>query len=245
VVSDHITILRARGRRLVKTVNADGSITDFARPRIFDLFEIQIDGLNALTALLSKLDRRADCCVVRGAPTDADRTARIRRLLHPRDGDDPTLREVPRRCLTLDCDGLRRPDWIEPGDLLSCACVVIERLPPPFRRAGFVIQGTASHGLKPGIRLRLWCCLSRPVGSTELKFWLRHAPVDRSVFGAAQVIYTAIPTFQIGAFDPLPTRLAVMPGNDVVAVPAHLEPPTPRPRKYDHTSPIWILEDIQ
>jgi hypothetical protein len=234
-VIDTVTILRARSRRLAKTVNADGSITDFAHPHTFDLFEVHIDGLDALAALLSKLERRADCCVVRGAPADAARTRRVRRLLHPHDGEDPTLRDVSRRWLALDCDSLRRPEWVEIDDLLACACTVIERLPSHFHRAAFIVQATAGHGLKRGIRLRLWCWLSRPTAGSELKYWLRHAPVDRSVFGAAQLIYTAAPLIAPVAFDPLSSRFALMPGNDAVTVPTCLEPPKPKPREYDRT----------
>jgi hypothetical protein len=39
------------------------------------------------------------------------------------------------------------------------------------------------------------------------------------VFGAAQVIYTAAPLVANGAVDPLPTRLAVLPGHATVSVP--------------------------
>ena len=241
---DTVTILRARSRRLAKTINADGSIADFARPRTFDLLEVPINGLTELGALLSKLERRADCSVVRGAPADAARTSRVRRLLHPHDGEAPTLRDVPRRWLALDCDSLRRPEWVEIDDLLFCACAVIERLPSHFRRAAFVVQATAGHGLKPGIRLRLWCWLSRPTSGRELKYWLRHAPVDRSVFGAAQIIYTAAPLFQRGAFDLLSSRFAIIPGNDAVVVPASLAPPKPKPREYDRTQSRADIESL-
>jgi hypothetical protein len=56
--------------------------------------------------------------------------------------------------------------------------------------------------------------------------------VDNSVFRPAQPIYTATPVFVAGAVDPLPTRLAVLRGAEVVNVPPPdvLHPPPPRPR---------------
>jgi hypothetical protein len=56
------------------------------------------------------------------------------------------------------------------------------------------------------------------------------------VFGAAQVIYTAAPIFLPGAFDPLPTRIAVIPGAEAVIVPTldRFQPP-PRPIALNHS----------
>jgi hypothetical protein len=58
----------------------------------------------------------------------------------------------------------------------------------------------------------LWFWCDRPVTGAELRHWLRGAPVDPSVFGAAQPVYTATPVFAIGAADPLPHRLLLLPG---------------------------------
>jgi hypothetical protein len=60
--------------------------------------------------------------------------------------------------------------------------------------------------------------------------------VDRSVFGAAQPIYTAAPRF-IWMADPLPCRLAILPGvPKVMPSPAEALAPPPRP-----TSPSAVL----
>ena len=81
------------------------------------------------------------------------------------------------------------------------------------------MQATASHGLKPGVRLRLWYWLDRPVCGNELKYGLREAPGDPAILGAAQAIYTAAPLFLPGAFDPLLARIEMIPGDQVVMVP--------------------------
>jgi hypothetical protein len=251
--AESVTILRSRGRRLAKTIHADGSITPWDEAKIFDLIEVPIADLAALERLLRRLERRPDCCVVRGKPADPERVCGVRRLLTPdrETGDQPTLVEVPRRWVPLDIDHLALPDWIEQADLLGCAVVVIRKLAVEFQKAAFVVQATASHGLKPGIRVRLWCWLSRAVTGAELKYWLRKAPVDARVFGANQVIYTSSPVFRRGAFDPLPIRLDLVPGDETVPVPppARLKPrkrpvpPSDRERRGDISGLIHFVQN--
>jgi hypothetical protein len=226
--AETLTILRSRTRRLAKTIHPDGSISPWDEAKHFDIFEHPIADLEALALLLKRLEQRWDCAVVRGKPADPERTRGVRRLLAPdsETGDLPTLHEAPRRWVALDVDGVPRPDSIDPADLPGCAVVVISCLPSEFRPGAFVVQATAGHGTKRGIRLRLWCWLSRPVAGPELKFWLRSAPVDPRVFIANQVVYTAAPVFVRGARDPLPSRSAAVSGCAAVLVPppARLKP---------------------
>ena len=69
-------------------------------------------------------------------------------------------------------------------------------LPEEFWTADCIVQATAGHGIKPGMRLRLWFWLSRPLGRGELDRWFANSPVDRSVFRTVQAIYTAAPVFE-------------------------------------------------
>jgi hypothetical protein len=229
-LGDAITIIRARGRRLAKAIHADGTIEAYDAARTVDLVEIPIADLAALERLLLRLEHRWDCCIVRGGVADQTRVRGVRRLLHPdpATGDTPTLRDVPRRWLALDFDRLPRPDEITAQDLVACARIAIEALPDAFREVQGIVQATARHGISPDMHLRLWYWLDRPTSGAEVKQWLRGAPVDTSVFGAAQVIYTAAPMFLPGDCDPLLTRLATVPGMLVeVTVPpaAVLAPP--------------------
>lgn len=155
----------------------------------------------------------------------------LRRLLHPdpQTGDCATLLDVPRAWLALDLDGLPLPDGLDPHDLAACGEVARLALPHAFRTAACIIGATAGHGFKPGARLRLWCFLSRPMIGAELKRWLGNAPVDRALFSAAQVIYTAAPLFT-GMKDPLPARLVRLDGAARVVVP-NTEELAPPPRK--------------
>lgn len=231
--ADGITILRARRRQLSKVVRADGAIEDYNSARRFDLSGARIAALDELVFLLRGLANRRDYCVVRGAIADPTRIRGVRRLLHPdqKTGDAPTLCDVPRRWLALDIDRAPRPANIAPTNLSGCAAAAIAALPAPFQDASHIVQATASHGIKPGLRLRLWFWLDRPTTGVELKCWLRLAPVDHSVFGAAQIIYTASPVFAAGAADPMPERMIVVAGGPCVQVPpiAELTLPARKP----------------
>jgi putative DNA primase/helicase len=77
--------------------------------------------------------------------------------------------------------------------------------------------------------VRLWFWLDRPLGEAELTAWLGDlksddglAVVDVSVFRTVQPIYTAIPVFEEGRADHLPTRMARIEGAPTVEVP-HIE----------------------
>jgi hypothetical protein len=216
-----LTLARARGRRLCKTRHADGTMQDYDAAKLLDLHAAPVPDLETLAALLQELLARPDTCALRGAILDPARTIAVRRLLHrcPKTGDLPTLADVPRPWIALDFDGLPLPVDLDPHDLAGCGDVARRAMPPPFHRAACVVTATAGHGFKPGARVRLWSMLSRPMAGSELKRWLAAAPIDRSVFCASQPIFTSAPRF-VGTTDPLPCRLAVLPGAPVLEVPS-------------------------
>jgi len=228
--TDNITIIRAPHRRLAKLITADSEIIGYDRARQIDATQIQVSSLADVRALLDRLLHRPDCAIVRGEIIAGTHAERIRRLayLDATTGDEPTLRDVPRRWLALDMDGVERPEAIPAHDLLGCAEAVLERLPAPFWRASCIVQASASHGIKPGCRLRLifWC--DRPMGGAELKRWL--PMTDTSVFRPVQPIYTAAPVFGSGRADHLPFRLAEYPGEDWLQCPSpEMLAPLPAP----------------
>jgi len=231
--ADSITVMQARpGKRMAKTMLPDGRFIDYDSARYFNAETAPLAGLADLWPLLHWLLPRHDRCVVRGRLIAGDTARNIRRLLYKdkKTGDQPTLIDVARHWLMLDVDGIPRPPNVDAADLLACADVAMGFLPPAFRHATAIILASAGHGVKPGCRLRLcfWC--SRPMQGDELKRWLKPYPVDRSVFGAAQPIYTAAPILAPGVTDHLPQRIAKWPGAGVLAVPTaeELQPP-PRP----------------
>lgn len=232
-----LTIVEAHGRVLAKRWRADGTCEQYDRARTVNLLAQPVADLAALAEVLRRLLTRSRMCVVRGEPIDPSRTMGVRRLVHPdpETGEAPTLREVPRRWVALDLDSVPVPSGTDLRDLAACARAVTPRLPDAFRDVSCVVNATASHGIKPGARLRLWYWLSRPTTGAELLEWFKASRVDPVTFRAAQPIYTAAPLF-LGCADPLPERLALVPGARSVAVvpaPAMLLPvrtPTaPRP----------------
>lgn len=69
--------------------------------------------------------------------------------------------------------------------------------------------------------MRLWYWLSRPTSCAELLQWFEGCPIDPATFRPVQPNYTAAPIFPPGTADPLPSRLAMLPGAQaVVKVPA-------------------------
>jgi hypothetical protein len=231
--ADIITVVRARGRRLAKIIKPNGEVQGYDLARTVDLHECELDGLDNLETLLTTLAQYHDCAVVRGAIIDPARSAGVRRLAH-RDketGDEPTLREQPRRWASLDFDGVPAPAGLDRRDLLACARAVLPMLPEPWRTAELIVQATSSHLLKEGIRIRLWGWCDRPLSGDELRRWFFGIPVDPSGFRAAQVCYVAAPIFLPGLVDPLSERLVRLSGaTPVISAPspAALAPP-PRP----------------
>lgn len=219
-MSDSITILRARGRRLAKLIRADGRIQAYDAAKTFDMATRAVADLASLGATLEILLRRPDCAVVRGAPIGPMQAVRRRVHPDPETGEAPTLRDTPRRWLALDMEGIGIPAGLPAADLAGCARLALATLPPAFADAACIVQASGSHGFLPDLRLRLWFWCSRPMDGAELKRWLRATPADTSVFSAAQVIYTAGPVLADGAADPLPARLVRLPGVDELQCPA-------------------------
>jgi len=230
-VPDSLTVLRSRSLRLAKRLRADGGADGYDRARTLDAFTMPVADLAGIHALLHRLLPQPSCCVIRGELLHGDRAKGIRRLLYTckETGELPTFRDVPRRWLALDLDGVPMPADVPATDLAGCGAVALAALPGVFHGAACIVQASASHGRSPGLRLRVWVWLSRPTWGAELKRWLANHPCDRSVFGAVQPIYSAAPTLAQGVADPIQNRLQVLPGRPVVDVPPPeaLAPPPP------------------
>ena len=240
-IDDTITIIRARGRRLAKLIKADGAIEGYDLVKTVDLRSHAIADLSALARTLRKLSPRPDLAVVRGEPIDPVRCQAVRRLVHAdqETGDAATLQEKARRWVALDLDGLQMPPGLHAADLAGCHAAAGSALPVAFSGAACIVQASASHGLKPGLRMRLWYWLSRPTSGAELKRWFKDYSADASIFRPAQVIYTAAPVFEDGRTDHLPARILEIGGREAVAVPSEdkLAPPATRAPKPSAASP--------
>lgn len=233
-MSDAITVLRcAPSLRLAKRILPD-KIIDYDSTRTFDAWTVPVSNLRDVYELTTSLIGNPRLCVVRGALVAGPENRRMRRLVYPdpKTGDAPTLRDVPRKWVALDVEGVGQPPDLPAADIEACARYTMQRLPAAFRNASCIVQATAGHGRKPDIRLRLWFWLSRHTSGTELQRWLAGSPADPSVFRPAQIIYTAAPLFE-ACEDHLPTRIISLAGGETVQVPPPpaLAPPARREAK--------------
>ena len=232
-----VTVIEAHGGAvLAKRWHVGGACTPYGNAYHVTLHPESVADLTALHVLLRRLLSAPRCCIVRAEPIDPARVRWVRRLLHPcpETGEAPTLREVPRRWVAVDLDGLPSPAGFDSCDLAACAKLARAALPHAFRDAAGIVQATAGHGIKPGARLRWWAWLSRPVTGAELDGWFTGCLVDDSTFRPVQPIFTAAPLFDAGVADPVPERLALVPGaREVVPVPAPalLRPVRVEPRR--------------
>ena len=182
-----------------------------------------------MAAALKALQGRQHSFVVRGKPIDGIDRNNAPRRLRPR-GDQPaTLLPQARYWLALDMDSVPCPTGIdllfEPDRVVE---YVVELLPEEFHGVSVFWAFTSGHGIKPGIRIRLFYWLDRALEDWELKIWL--APliatklVDGALYSPAQPIYTAAPVF-VGMHDPVPYRCGTWSGySDAVTPPAIAKP---------------------
>jgi hypothetical protein len=229
--SDSIVLLRCYAPNHLAKMFYKGGWTSYDQAKAFDATTVQVTDLDALATLLVKGVSEPRICAIRGKLISGEQQAKRIRRLGPGNGGDSVFEDVARQWLALDVDSLPIPGHINVFDIRACAAAVMHLLPQAFRGARCIVQATASHGFKPGARLRLWFWLDRPITCAEAKRWLEtaKAPVDFSLFQPVGIHYTAGPLFADGRQDPLPNRVAVLDGRPVVAVPRLPDPPVRPP----------------
>jgi P4 family phage/plasmid primase-like protien len=204
----------------------DGTLTVLPaeQARLYEGLEVPCSSLDDVHALLNILIHRPNRFVVRGGLANGPKAKNITRRLtiDPTTKQKPGLIEAKHLWLALDMDDVPLPDGVDVTDFNACGLTAVSYLPSEFQGVDFIVQFSSSHGIKPGIRVRLWFWLSREVSRAELEAWLKDFPVDRTVFRGPQPIYTAIPVLGDGCSDHLPERLGRVPGDPYVQVPAEI-----------------------
>lgn len=133
----------------------------------------------------------------------------------------------------MDIAGDADPTPIDPVRDWALVCAAsVATLPAEFQGITAWWQMTSSAGIKPGIRLRLWFWLDRPVSDAEAKRWLEGCPVDTALYNPVQAHYVAAPIFDPTSLDPVPKRSGwFWRCANMVPVPELPEPaPPPRPQ---------------
>jgi len=228
---DYVTILTSKGPLATKRITAvpggPPKIEGYSKAKHFSVEEVPVSGFPEMAAVLATLVNRPRSLLIRGQPIEGvDRNNMLRRV-RARGNEPATLKAKARHWFAVEFDSVPCPSGIdrlhEPDRVVEH---VIELLPPEFQGASCWWTFTSGHGIKPGIRIRLWFWLDRPVEDWEFKTWLAGAPVDLSLYSPAQAIYVAKPVF-IGMADPVPFRFGTWCGYGDVTPPV-IERPQPR-----------------
>lgn len=224
-MTDEITILRAKGKRLSKTWNADGTIAGFDDAKYFEHDTVRVDGIAGLSELLTKLEADPHACIIRGryvgdavaAEREGDEHKAGRALRR-----NSVFEDQPLHALMLDVESPQ----LSADPLTDPEAAVLEfislKLPPAFHAAScyWQLSNSAGHPSKAGeFRAHLWFWLATPHTSQEMKAWAKAIALeaDHSVLQQVQIHYTAAPTFD-GVADPVPRRSGFIDGLATEAV---------------------------
>lgn len=219
-MSDTLTILRHSTSLLAKTWKADGSISPYGDAKFFTLEHRTVDDLAGLSTLLSKMERHAKACLIRGCYVGDElaqqrdpefTTGKVRRALDYFD-------DQPLHTVLVDVDNftpVMASALENPTEAIDE--FIFTMLPEAFHGAGYHWQLSNSAGHKDKgdeLRVHLWFWLEAPLTSAQLKAWAlaTNAPVDKSLFNTVQVHYTAAPVFEAGVVDPIAVRSGYVSG---------------------------------
>ena len=184
---DTWTILRSRGPRLAKLHTPEGTL-GYERAKVFQWTTVEVESLSDWAEILRKLESKPLQCVIRGVVREGITSKLVER-------NAQTFQDPGHHLIPLDLDD-------DEGRTVS---ELIALLPEAFHAAPYILQWTASHGIKPGTRCRLWFWGDTPTTGVQLKHALRDTPCDPAIFRVVQPIYTASPIFQ-GVEDPVERR---------------------------------------
>ena len=247
-----ISVLKAADdykRTLAKVINKgpDGTALKQAYDNCtwFTLRQPEVNNIDELSALLTKLETRTSRMIIRGLPhEEADISVRVRRKTFS-SKSTPQLTpfiDVAVPWLMIDVDKLTLPAGL---DLLQDTAQAIEhvvsRLPDEFHNSSYHWQLSASAGLEDDnkISVHLWYWLSTPLTSQSLNAWAKAVNanfgfelVDTKLFQAVQAHYTSNPVFTEGFKNPIPIRSGLV-QCDNQAVEVNLDIKIPEPVKDD------------
>lgn len=212
-----MTILRAAGLRLTKTIDASGVALARDHARYFRHSAYRCSNITDLHRRLLLLSQREDCLIVRGGVKSTVSDDQI--LRRSRKDGSGTIVDVARSWLMIDLDGadiFLPEDWSANPEHWVRKTIQSE-LPKVFHRAGVVVQWSSSMQISGGTpKCHLWFWLSRPLFSHEAKAWLRETSADPAVFQPVQEHFTASPVYEIGG-DPLEgNRVKLLQGEEVL-----------------------------
>lgn len=217
--ADFVTVAASRGPRLTKRWHRDADNVlreeQYEDAKTFDFATVPIAGLDDLAKVIAGIGPRQ--CLVLGKLRDGVDPNGARRRLHDHPDEPATIEDATHHWLPIDADSTEPCDergtfdpLADPARAVAC---VVKRLPGGFAGADCLWQWTSGAGFKPGIRMRLFFWLDRPLTGAEMKAWLApyREAVDLSIYSAAQPIYAAPPVCD-GVADPIAQRTGIIRG---------------------------------
>ena len=240
---DYVTFLSAQAAA-AKRFSRDKEtgavhVESYGRAKSFMVNVYGLTNIRLMAKGLANVESWSNSFLIRGHSLNGEQVQKTFRRIHPRKFEDGTVEEATfesaaHHWVPLDIDSLPCPDGLDPiNDPGAAVEHIVSHLPTEFRGATCFWQHTASAGVKPGIRMRLYFWANRLLSDDELKTWLgatddagqRLYPVDLSIFTPVQPIYTARPTFE-DVPDPVPQRCGLWEGDrDEITAPVIIKAP--------------------
>ena len=238
-----ITVLQAKkGNNLTKSFTASGTVS-YSRAKYFTHYQEPVTDIYSLSAVLTSLADKKDCCVIRGQfNPDHNAPELFDGKFLPRKAQ--LFTDKPLNWVMLDVDGFKT----NLPALEAILYFIDTQLPKVFRERSFHWQLSSSYNTKGKeglLKAHLWFWLDTPYDSPTLKKWALTVPVDASVFNTVSVHYTASPIF-VDIPDPVTTRCGLYEGM-LDSVPLTLTPVPPVEREYTVekvSDPEWPLSRI-
>lgn len=217
---DHVTVLKttdehSASKRFVRTDQGIQRV-DYNAGYRFYAAPIPVSSIDALSELLSQLEKQPKMLVIRGEPLSPAVIDTLQRRKSA--GNDAAFKPAPRRWTLIDFDKIPLPRGLAlRSDRKSIERVcdfLVSKLPPEFHGASYHWQLSSSAGLGDPtvVSMHLWFWLTEPVADKDMKTWARwwnervgSRLVDDRLFQCVQAHYTAAPEFD-GLSDPFPKR---------------------------------------
>lgn len=204
------SLLHSLNGKLAKTVSfdlddAEWKVADYTAGMYFDAMSGSARDIREFSDLLFALEEAPDACLVRGQLKSGVDASRVQRLMHDQGPVQAVFQSVPRQWVMLDIDGVPATSWgASNADRLA---TVISDLPEPFHDVSYHYQWSSKAGIRgwDTLSLHLFFALDEPWLDQMLRERCQDENwgVDRSVFNAVQIHYTAAPVFTGEWGDPL------------------------------------------
>jgi len=211
-MNDFVTVVTHPTLMMVKTwtLGADGApvCRDYDNGEYFSFEKRMVGGLDDLKAVIDSLS--AHQTIVLGKYVGDNPGRDVRRSVK----EPVTLADCSHWWLPLDLEKFEPTDAEGQFDPVQepyrAVNLALSRLPDGLNGADVIYQHTAGAGIKPGIRLRLFAWLDRPLTIAEMKAWLTPYAtsaggiIDPSIYSPERPIYAGPVQFQ-GVTDPVTT----------------------------------------